>query len=218
MIKLIIFDIDGTLVNAYPAIVASFNHAMRCCGYPARSAAVIRRAVGRGDVELLRPFVASRDLRKVLRAYRAHHAGALIEKARLYPGARSLLIGLKERGIMLAVASNRPTRFSRLLLRHVGIRDFFQRVLCKDAVRFGKPHPQILLSIMRACGVSRQETLYVGDMVIDAQAARRAGVKAVMVTTGSSTRAELKHQQPYLVLPRLTLGRFRTIIRQCTEL
>lgn len=218
MIKLIIFDIDGTLVNAYPAITASFNYAMRSCGYPARSAAVIRRAVGRGDLELLRPFVALRELRSVLRVYRAHHSRALIEKARLYPGVRALLTGLRRRGIMLAVASNRPTRFSQLLLRHVGIRTLFCRVLCKDAVRFGKPHPQILSTIMRLCKVSPGETLYVGDMVIDAQAARRAGVKAIMVTTGSSTRAELKRERPYLVVPRLTPRLFSTIIRPCTEL
>lgn len=211
MFKLIIFDIDGTLVNAYPAIIASFNYAMRASGYPRKSAYVIRRAVGRGDAELLKPFVAEADLERVLAVYREHHHAALIEKSRLYPGVDRMLASFRKRGITLAVASNRPTRFSELLLAHVGIRKYFAVVLCKDAVRHGKPHPEILNKIMRSCGVSASETLYVGDMVIDAQAAARAGVRAVMVTTGSSTRAELKREKPYKIIDQVR--RLRGIVR-----
>jgi phosphoglycolate phosphatase len=214
MLTLIIFDIDGTLVNAYPAIYASFNYTMRSCGYPVQVARVIKRAVGRGDAELLKPFVRTMDRARSLEVYRVHHQKALVQKSRLYPGVKRLLGTLRERGLKLAVASNRPTHFSELLLRHLGVRAFFARVLCKDAVRYGKPHPQILNKIMLACGASPAQTLYVGDMVIDAKAARRAGVKAVIVTTGSSTRQEIARERPYKILSRVAdLGR----LPECRE-
>lgn len=202
-VKLIIFDLDGTLIDAYPAIIGSFNFCMKRLGYPQQPAAVIRRAVGKGDMQLLKPFVRPRDAQKALALYRAHHAAELREKARLYPGAASLLRQLRKRGYKLAVASNRPTKFSRIVLAHLGIRKYFDRVLCKDKLRYGKPHPLILNTIMRSFAVKPEETLYVGDMVIDAQAGRRAHVRTVVVTTGSSTRAELLKEEPFVMVPRI---------------
>jgi phosphoglycolate phosphatase len=107
---------------------------------------------------------------------------------------------LKAGGYKLAVASNRPTEFSWILIRHLGLESFFDYVLCADKLEHIKPHPQILNSIMRRFHAGPEETLYVGDMVIDAQAGRRAGIKTVMLTTGSSTRQEIKKERPYRII------------------
>ena len=202
-LKLIIFDLDGTLIDAYPAITSSFNYTMRAVGMPQQPAEVIRRAVGRGDRNLLAPYVKAAAVDRALRVYRRHHAGALRAHTRLYPSVKSLLAGLKKRGIILAVASNRPTKFSLIVLRHLGIRRYFDAVLCKDAVRFGKPHPLMLNMLMRRFKAGPRDTMYVGDMAIDGEAGRRAHVKTVMVTTGSSTRGELGKYRPFAIVGRV---------------
>jgi phosphoglycolate phosphatase len=199
-VNLIIFDLDGTLVNAYPAIIQSFNHTMRAVGAPVRSPRVIRRAVGWGDRNLLKPFVKAEVLETALSLYRRHHRQALPRLARLIPGVKRLLKELKKRGYKIAVASNRPTRFTRIIIRHLGISPCFDYVLCADKLLRGKPHPDILLSIMKRFSAPPGRTIYVGDMTIDVQAGRRAGVRIVAVTGGSHTRKELKQESPDLIL------------------
>lgn len=204
-IKLIIFDLDGTLIDAYPAISASFNYTMRALGYPLQRPAVVRRAVGWGDANLLKPFVEKKDLPAALAVYRRHHERALLSGSRVFPGVYRVLSFLKEKGCKLAVASNRPTRFSRILIRRLALNRFIDYVLCADRLKRGKPHPEILHKIMRRFRVSPDEAVFVGDMAIDARAARRANVKAIVLSTGSSTKKELTIERPYRILHRIAL-------------
>lgn len=202
--RLIIFDLDGTLVDAYPAIISSFNYTMRQVGYPLRSAALIRKSVGWGDENLLRPFVKVRDLQKVLKIYRQHHRHALLRQSRLFPGVIRMLKHLKAKGYKLAVASNRPTRFSWILIRHLKLKAYFDYVLCADKLRHTKPHPEILNKILRKFSLSPEKTLYVADMTIDAQAGRRAKVATVIVTTGSSSLPEIQKEKPAAIFSSIT--------------
>jgi phosphoglycolate phosphatase len=198
--KLVIFDLDGTLIDAYPAITSSFNYTMQKLGYPRQDPLTIRRAVGRGDENLLRPFLNLDDLKAALLIYRRHHGIALIKGSRLFPQAKTILDRLKNRGYRLAVASNRPTRFSWILIRHLKLDKYFAYVLCADKLKHRKPHPEILKRIMQRFLVRPDETLYVGDMAIDAQAARRAKVKTIIVTTGSDRKQEIEKEKPYRII------------------
>lgn len=202
-IKLIIFDLDGTLVDAYPAIISSFNFTMRRLNYPPQNNLIIRRAVGWGDERLLAPFVNSEDLKKAVFLYRKHHKIALLRGAHLFPKVEKLLRTLRGKGYKLAVASNRPTRFSLILIRHFGLNRYFDYVLCADRLKHIKPHPEILNKIRHRFRLKAAEVLYVGDMTIDAQAAGRARVKVIMVTTGSSTLKEIKKEKPYRIIRKV---------------
>ncbi|MFA5090555.1 MAG: HAD family hydrolase [Candidatus Omnitrophota bacterium] len=202
-IKLIIFDLDGTLVNAYPAINKSFNFTLNRLGYPRQSARVIRRAVGWGDENLLRPFIKEKDLARALSLYRRHHRRALLSSSFTFPHTRQVLAYFNKRGYRMAIASNRPTRFTRILLRHLDLKKYFGYILCADKLKYGKPHPQILRRIMQKFSFHPAQTAYVGDMIIDAQAGRRAGVKTIIVTTGSSSRKEIKKERPYRVIANI---------------
>ncbi len=201
--KLIIFDLDGTLIDAYAAIARSFNFAMKRFGYPQQSKLVIRRAVGWGDTRLLRFFVKAKDVAGVLKTYRRDHKASLIQYSKVFPGVIRLLAGLKAEGYKLAVASNRPTRFSLILIRHLRLRPYFDYVLCADKLKSGKPHPEILRQIMAKFSLRPADTLYVGDMAIDAQAGRRARVKTVIVTTGSSSAREIQAEKPWKIIKKI---------------
>lgn len=194
--KAFIFDLDGTLVDAYPAIIRTFNFTMRQIGYPARRPDVIRKAVGWGDIQLLSPFVAKEDLPLAISIYRRRHYAMLRKYARVMPHTKPLLSCLKARGYKLAIASNRPTRFTRLILRHLHLNGFFDRVLCADNLKFGKPHPMILRRLLRDLGVSKEDAYYVGDMALDVETGKRAGIATIAVATGSSTLSELRKAAP----------------------
>ena len=202
-ISLAIFDLDGTLVDAYPAIYRSVNFTLKKFGHPAQDERVIRRAVGWGDKELLRPFVHAGELDRALAVYRRYHATALLTGTRLLPGARRVLSTLKQRGYKLAVASNRPTRFSRIILKRCAIGRYFDYMLCGDKVARGKPDPMILKAILARLKTPPAHAVYIGDMFIDVQTARRACVRSIALATGSSTRAELRRERPDALLAGL---------------
>lgn len=198
--KLVIFDLDGTLADAYSAIISSFNFTMRSLGYSQQTTGVIRRAVGRGDERLLADFVRPKDLSKAVRLYRGHHKQALTKGAVLLPGARALLRRLARKNVIMAVATNRPTVFTRILIRVLGIEKYFAYVLCGDRLPNGKPHPEILQRIMRRLKMKPGQTIFVGDMTLDARTGRRAGVRTVIVTTGSSAAPEIRKEKPYKII------------------
>lgn len=195
-IKVIIFDLDGTIVDAYAAIIDSFNYMMNRLHLPAVDPLTIRRAVGWGDKMLLSPFISKNIINKALDIYRPHHKVSLLKKSHLIYGARGILRYLKAKGYKLAVASNRPSEFSKILIKHLKIDNFFDFMLCADQLKKGKPDPEIILKIMDFFSVSRRQTVYVGDMTVDVQAAKRAKVKSVAVLTGSSSEEEIKKQKP----------------------
>lgn len=203
-LKLIIFDLDGTLVNAYPAIIASFNFVLRKQGYPKQSALIIKRAVGRGDENLIKPYVSPKDFKETVALYRLHHKMALLKKSRLFPGVMDMLGYLKCKGYKLAVASNRPTKFTRILIRHLGIEKYFDYILCGDKLKHMKPHPEMLNKICHRFSAGKSEVLFAGDMTIDAICGRRAGIKTVIVTTGSSSLNEIRKEKPFKIIRKIT--------------
>ena len=100
----------------------------------------------------------------------------------------------------MAIASNRPTKFTHLLLKNLKLKRFFDYILCADKIKYAKPHPQILKKIMQRFSLKPAQILYVGDMTIDVQTAYAANVRAVAVTGGSSSRAELRKSKPFKII------------------
>lgn len=202
-IKLVIFDLDGTLIDAYPAITRSFNYVMVKLGYKPINSLTIRKAVGLGDKNLLEPFVKKKDLNKALKTYRRHHAISLPKYSSVFARVYYVLARLKNKGYKLAVASNRPTRFSWILIKYLKLKKYFDYVFCADKVRRGKPNPEIINRILRKFKIEPFRAIYVGDMAIDVQAGRRAGVRTVIVTTGSSSKKEIKAEKPAFIIAKI---------------
>jgi HAD superfamily hydrolase (TIGR01509 family) len=203
-IKLVVFDLDGTLINAYPAIIDSFNYTMQRLKLAKQRPLTIRQAVGWGDKNLLRPFVNKSRLSTAVSLYRRHHRATILKKSRLFKRAKEVLTRLKHKGYKLAVASNRPTKFSWILIKGLKLDKYFDYVLCADRLNHIKPHPEILNRIIERFQISPHKSLYVGDMVIDAQAGRRANIKTVIVTTGSSSKREIKKARPYRIISKIS--------------
>jgi len=205
MIKVVIFDLDGTLVNAYPAVSQSVNHTLSVLGFSPRTHADIKRSVGGGDRKLMVHFVGEKKADQAIAIYRPHHTKALRIKGavRLLPGALGILKHLKGKGYKLAIASNRPTKFTRIILKVLGILPLFDVVLCADRAKKPKPYPDMLWAIAQRLKLENAEVLYVGDMTIDIKCAHRAGVRVVAVATGSNSRKELKDLKPWAFIDKM---------------
>jgi len=190
--RLFIFDLDGTLADAYGAIERSINFALRKLGLPPVTYREVKKRVGRGDRLFMRSFFPAKDMEKALKLYRPHHAKALLKYTILKPYAKKLLYTLKKEKKLLAIASNRPYYYTNIILKTLGIRKYFDVILCADQINSLKPDPKILYNIIKKLGVSKEETVYTGDMDIDMETAKRAKVDAIFITGGSSTLSAVK--------------------------
>ena len=202
-IKSVIFDLDGTLVDAYEAIIQSVNFTLKKLDYKEALPKRIRLAVGWGDRKLLGAFIKEQDLNSALAIYRRHHRITLKRYSKLLPGAKELLEYLKKRDFKTAIASNRPTEFTNIILRRLGLRKYFDYVLCADKLPKGKPHPEILLRIMKKLKIKPRQVVYVGDMTIDVETARNAGIRSIAMLGGSSSLTEIKKAKPFKILKSL---------------
>jgi phosphoglycolate phosphatase len=203
-VKLVIFDLDGTLVDAFTAISDSINFMLRRMGLSPRSHLEVKRSVGWGVDSLVSGFVAKEDVKEALAIFRGHHDRRLRRNIRLLPGVKTLLPFLRKQGCTLAIASNRPSKFCRIILEALDVDGYFDHMVCGDEVRRPKPHPDMLKVILRRSACRRQEALYVGDMTVDVVSARRAGIFSVAVPTGSCTLSELESERPGMLIHRIS--------------
>jgi len=203
MKKLFIFDLDGTLVDAYTAIERSMNFTLRKLGLPSVAYKEVKRRVGRGDKLFMRSFFPAKDMEKALKIYRPHHAKALLRYTKLRPYAKKLLYTLKREKKFLAIASNRPFYFTNIILKKLGIKKYFNIVLCADQINSLKPNPKILYAIIKKLSVSKKEAVYTGDMDIDMETAKRGNIDAIFITGGSSALNSVKKYKNKKVISSL---------------
>jgi len=196
----IVFDLDGTLIDSYDAIAESLNHAMRALGHPVVPLALVRRLVGRGLESLIERAIRHVDpsadcgvstIARAVRLFRQRYDVICVEKTRLLPGVSETLAALSDRGYRLSVATNKPSYFAVRLLDGLGVGRFLDKVMGPDLVSRPKPDPEMVRAALEAMGVDASSALYVGDMPIDVETARAAGLTVVVLPTGSSDRAEL---------------------------
>lgn len=194
---------DGTLADSYTAITASVNHLRTLHGMPPLEEAVVRAHVGRGLACLLTEVLPGTDLTRNQALFRDHHAKVIHAHTHLLPGAREAVVELKKAGYRIGVCTNKNVAFSHDLLDFLGLTPYLDVVLGPEDVPHLKPAPDMLLAALRRLGVAAGETLYVGDMAVDIQTARAAGVTVWVVPTGSADRATLVAAGPDRILDSL---------------
>ncbi|MBP7149694.1 MAG: HAD family hydrolase [Acidobacteria bacterium] len=190
--RAIIFDLDGTLIDSYGPIAASLNAARAAFGLPALDVEQVRRMVGHGLEKLIEQHLGAANIPEGVRIFRENYARLYRDGTRVLPGAREVVATLAQRGFALAVASNKPARFTREIVRHVGLDGEIRVVLGPDDETPPKPDPAILTRACAELGVTADETVYVGDMPLDVESAARAGLRHFLVPTGSASLEELR--------------------------
>lgn len=185
---MLIFDLDGTLIDSKKDLAISTNAVRAQFGLEPLDEETIGSYVGNGAAVLVRRAmrpdtpepVLHEALQRFLRFYRAH----ALEHTRLYPGIREAVLELAAQGHTLGVLTNKPGRISFDILAALGLGEVFFRVYGGDTLTGKKPDPVGILTLIRDTGSTTSQTLMIGDSAVDVQTARNADVRSCGVLWG----------------------------------
>ena len=186
--RLVVFDLDGTLIDSSRDLAAAVNRALRRAapGAPALPEDVVRTFIGSGARVLIARSVAEAGLAQsvddVLALFLEEYRRGLLDATRLYPGTEDALSRLRDR--RLAVLTNKPGDMSRVILEGLGVKGRFFRIYGAGDVEARKPDPAGLRRIAEEAGVDVEEAVMVGDSGIDVRTGRAAGALTAGVTYG----------------------------------
>lgn len=186
--RLLIFDLDGTLIDSSRDIAISTNAMLRHLNRPEIDAKTVNSYVGNGVGALVRRALGEAaseqefesGLAFFIQYYRAHS----LEHTRLYPGIREALDKLKSSDAKLAVLTNKPAKISADILRGLGVAEHFFRILGGDSLDAKKPNPMGIVMLMEQAAARPEQTTMIGDSDVDMLTARNAGVLACGVKWG----------------------------------
>ncbi|MBP1640883.1 MAG: phosphoglycolate phosphatase [Bacteroidetes bacterium] len=199
MTKLIIFDLDGTLLDTIYDLAHSCNYALALHHYPTYPVEAYRFFVGNGMNKLVERVLPDSDrnadkIARVKKDFLAYYPDHATEHTRPYPGITKLLESLQQKGIKLAVASNKINDTTQFLIKHFFPQIHFITVLGQRDDFPIKPNPSIVFEILKETNVLKNETLYVGDSGVDVETALNAGVPLISVLWGFRPKTELEEK------------------------
>lgn len=198
-ISCVVFDLDGTLVDASADIAEALNVAFLPFGVRTLEPGEVASLLGGGPrvlveraLGLLGVHVAEKTLEHALKDYSAAYQADPTTQTVILADAGESLPALREAGMKLAVCTNKRTEIAKRVLVDLELADFFDAVVGSDVVKNPKPHPDHLLETLSELGCSPSATLYVGDTSIDAAAAHAAGVAYVQVAWAEESEVPAK--------------------------
>ncbi len=209
---LILFDLDGTLIETAPEIADAVNDTLAQFGLHAVTQTQVRDWIGHGTRELLISALAERrqtttdavrhsaDFPTIEAAFAAHYQQRCGTRSQLYPQVRETLLVLKDAGVKLAVVTNKEGRYTRTVLDAHQLAPMFHRVISGDTLPVKKPHPAAVLDCLDRFGVKAERALFVGDSSIDVATARNAGVAVWALPYGYNMGEPIEACEPDRVI------------------
>jgi phosphoglycolate phosphatase len=186
--QLVIFDLDGTLIDSKLDLAHAVNAMRAHMGLGPLEFDLIYSYVGNGAPVLIRralgPAASEAEVERALEYFLVWYGDHKLDNTCLYPGVRGALDRLRTAGIALAVLTNKPVRISRAIVNGLGVGGCFFRVYGGNSFPEKKPNPIGVDTLMEESGAERSHTLVVGDSGVDVRTARNAGVPVYGVTYG----------------------------------
>ena len=192
----ILFDLDGTLVDTAPDLMHAHNHVMKQFGYPTKTTKEIRNLVGQGAGAMLGRSIwgqAKKEFSKIedekiknemVKEFVNFYGKNIIKESTLINGVKEFLIWSKEKGISMAVCTNKQEHLSVDLLKKIGIYDFFEYIAGHNTFDYCKPDPRHLTSVIEILDGDINRSLMIGDSETDANAAKAAGIPIILLEDG----------------------------------
>jgi len=209
--RMILIDVDGTLVDSVPDLAYCVDELMKALDRPVHGEAKVRNWVGNGVERLVRRALIGQldgeppdaDYARAYPIFLELYAENTSKRSRLYPGIREGIDWLKSQGYLLGCVTNKAAQFTLPLLEDLGVRDDFAIVVSGDTLPVKKPDPAPLLHAAKHFGVTPAESLMVGDSVSDVKAARAAGFQIVCMSYGYNHGVDIRTAHPDAVIDSL---------------
>jgi phosphoglycolate phosphatase len=203
---LIIFDLDGTLVDSRLDLANAVNATRAHMGMGALANERVYTYVGNGAPVLIRRALGEQaseaEVQEGLEFFLEYYRDHALDFTVLYPGVKEALDSLEQAGRRMAVLTNKPVNMSNSIVRGLGVASYFFRVYGGNSLEFKKPHPIGVEALIREAGVTRDVTLMVGDSSVDVQTARNAGIACCGVTYGFQPES-LADPAPEILIDRM---------------
>jgi len=206
--KMILIDVDGTLVDSVPDLAYCVDEMMKRLGRPPHGEDKVRDWVGNGVERLVRRALVGQlegepsdeDFERAYPIFLELYADNTAQRSCLYPGVRDGIDYMKSQGYQLGCVTNKAAQFTIPLLKHFGIHDEFGIVVSGDSLPVKKPDPGPLLHAAEHFGVTPQEALMLGDSKSDVTAARAAGFQIVCMSYGYNHGEDIRRYEPDAVI------------------
>lgn len=191
MLKCLIFDLDGTLVNTGSDLTNALNYSLEPYGYPRKTLEETIALVGEGLTRLIEKTVRERKelIPAVTERFISYYSDHLTDFSAPYPGVMETLEKLGR--YKKAVISNKRESLSRKLLQELSLSGYFDLVLGSDSVEEKKPSPKPILRVLGILSVGKEESAIIGDSIYDIEAGKAAGIRTIAVTYGFMTEDAL---------------------------
>jgi phosphoglycolate phosphatase len=204
--ELIIFDLDGTLIDSKLDLAHAVNAMRTHMGLAPLEHELIYSYVGNGAPVLVRralgPEMPQEEVDRGLEFFLAYYRDHMLDHTTLYPGVRETLEKLANEDRRLAVLTNKPVRISAAIVDGLGIGGHFFRVYGGNSFPEKKPHPMGVETLLRESGARKDRTLMVGDSAVDIRTARNAGIPCCGVTYGFQPES-LEADPPDFLIDRM---------------
>lgn len=188
-VSLVIFDLDGTLIDSAADLAHAVNGMLETLGREPLEVAQVRAMIGDGMAKLVERALQARglgatDAAEALRICLGRYEAEPVRATTPYPGVRSTLERLRTDALRLAVCTNKPAHLAETILERLDLSGFFARILGGDTLPFRKPDPRVLQTLLDSLGAAPRDALMVGDSEVDAAAAHSAGVPLILMRYG----------------------------------
>jgi len=204
MIRAVIFDLDGTLIDALDGHVLTLNRALAAKGYPEQKPKEIYKYYGQTAEEIIRELLkrphVDAEIEEIARLKREFYKETNGTYIRLLPGVSELVLALSRKKIPMAVASSANRRGIDEALIKTNIAKYFPAIIASNDIKNSKPHPEIFLKAAELLNVSPKDCLVFEDSLWGVMAAKAAGMKCIAVATGTTSKSDLKKLEPDLVI------------------
>ncbi len=190
-IKTILFDLDGTLIDHFGAILKSYLHVYTILGFNLNNFHLTKKSLGHCTPVTLKQLVGDQHLDQAMLLYEDHYAKNLNEDLALIPGVIWLLKHLSLQNYKLAIFTNKPPRYAINHCKILQIDHFFDHIIGSNEATFKKPEKAFSEYALKQTNSSPATTILIGDSIFDIDAAHAVGMPIYSVTTGTHTKEEL---------------------------
>jgi phosphoglycolate phosphatase len=204
----IVFDLDGTLIDTAPDLIATLNVVFEREGIPPAPYEAARLAIGGGAKTMIARGLAAEgrtvspaELEKLFNDFITHYSTHIADRSQPFPGLEDALDQLNKDGFVFAVCTNKLEGLSKLLLKELGLASRFAAICGQDTFGVQKPDPKILRETIAAAGGTGKRAIMVGDSETDVLTARATGVPIIGVTFGYTERPIIEFN-PDIVISR----------------